>query len=320
MMGEHSFLIPFAPRRPEEILPYVALAQWSSVCRLWQGQSLGNEAHAEFAYAAASGFRVPVGIGVTLMPMRHPYLAALQAQQLAMATGHSVLAGYGPGAVALQQAFLGSAYRSQLGAAREYVTIMRGLLEGSPVEYNGEHFTCHAELPQGPRPEVAIGLGVLRPAMATLAGEVADAAITWLTPASYLRDVIVPAVHAGARTAGRAAPRVVAIVPVALADTSRDPAKLALSSNGIHLQLPHYQDMLRRSGIDLHEDDPLGNAAALVKGDAYVYGDLDEVVAKVREFYAAGVDEVVLNLTAVRLHHGGPTVLAELEQLLGALP
>lgn len=315
-MATFSILLPFAPHRPEQVLPYAALTQWSAAHRLWQGQALLNEPYQAFAYAAASGFRVPVGIGVALMPFRHPYEAALQAQFLAVTMGHPVVAGYGPGALVLQGSMLGAPYRSQLGAVREYVSAVRGLLSGEVVDQDGEYFTCHSNLFTMPRPPVEIGLGVLRPKMAELAGEVADVAITWLTSATYLRNTLLPALRAGAEAVGRPVPRVVAIVPLALTGPDREPAKVALASNAGHLRLPHYRDMLRRSGIDVDSADPVACAKAIVAGGAFLSGELKVIVEMLTEFGDAGVDEIVLNLTGVSGLFGSRVALSELEMIL----
>jgi alkanesulfonate monooxygenase SsuD/methylene tetrahydromethanopterin reductase-like flavin-dependent oxidoreductase (luciferase family) len=301
------------------MLPYAALVQWSGAYRLWQGQAVFNDPHADLGHAAACGFRVPTGIGVTLMPYRHPLQAALQAQALAVTTGHPVLAGYGPGAASLQRALLGAPYRSQLGASREYLTVLRSLLAGEELEYAGEYFSCHGELPAIPRPPVELGLGVLRPGMARLAGEVADAAITWLTPAAYLREVVVPALRDGARVAGRRPPRLVAMVPLAVAGPDRDAAELAGASNAMHLRLPHYADMLRRAGIRVDHQDPAGSAAALVAGGAFLYGDPDDLAKQLSEFADAGVDEVVLNLAGVGARYGAAAALREFDTILGVV-
>ena len=190
------------------------------------------------------------------MPFRHPLEAALQARSLAVTTGHPVVAGFGPGAAVLQKSVLGAPYASPLTAVREYLTIVGGLLAGQAVEHQGEYFSCRINMGWQPGPPVELGLGVLRPAMARLAGELADVAITWLTPAGYLRDVIVPALREGARAAGRPVPRLAAIVPVALSAPDRDPADLVLAANSGHLSMPHYQDMLRRSGIEVDPGQP----------------------------------------------------------------
>ncbi|MEU4160320.1 LLM class flavin-dependent oxidoreductase [Actinoplanes sp. NPDC026670] len=316
-MTDYSIMMPFAPRRPEQLVPYAALTQWTSASRLWQGQGNVGDTHIAFAHAAASGFRVPMGTSVNLMPFLHPYDAALRAQTMAVASGHRFVAGFGPGGKSLQQTLLGAAYRSQLDAIREYVTVVRALLEDGKVDFQGEYFQARMSVTRFPRPPVDIGLGVLRPRMAELAGEVADVAITWLTSASYLRDTVVPALRRGAERAGRPMPRLVAIVPMALRAPDRDPVELALISNSGHMSLPHYIDMLQRSGIDVDMTaDPRASGQALIDGGAFLYGDRDELAVAIKEFAAAGADEVALNMAGVCMRHGGSTVIKDLTTVL----
>ncbi|MFO7253142.1 MAG: LLM class flavin-dependent oxidoreductase [Actinomycetes bacterium] len=315
-MTTFSVLVPFMPQRPEQVLPLAALVRHSAAYRLWQGQSLIVEPHQAFTYAAASGFRVPCGTGVTLMPFRHPLEAAMQARSVALATGQPMVAGFGPGGTALQGSMLGAPYASPLTAVREYVTIVRALLEGRPVELDGEYYPARLNMNWPQVPQIELGLGVLRPGMARLAGEIADVAITWLTPPGYVRDVLAPALREGAERAGRTVPRVVAMVPVALDASGRDPVELVLTGNSGHLSLPHYQDMLRRSGIEVDPDEPAVTAKGVLASRAFVFGDLDGVRAAMAEYREAGVDEIVLNVTGVCLRLGLPTALTELETIL----
>jgi 5,10-methylenetetrahydromethanopterin reductase len=314
-MTTYSVLAPLAPSRPERMLPFAAFVQWSGTHRLWQGQSTVCENGQAFAFAAASGFRTPVGTGVHLMPFHHPFAAAMQAQALACTIGHPVVAGFGPGGTELQRNLLGSPYRSQLGAVREYATIVRTLLDGEPVDHDGEFFACRAGLPPVRGPRVELGLGVLRPAMARLAGEVADVAITWLTPAAYLRDVVIPALRDGARAAGRPTPRVAAMVPLAVDGPDRSGPRLALASNAGHMSAPHYVDMLRRSGIDVDMSDPETSAANLVKGEAFLFGGPDFLAESLDAYREAGVEEVVLNVSGVCATRGAKAALDELKTI-----
>ncbi|GAB3206654.1 5,10-methylenetetrahydromethanopterin reductase [Marinactinospora endophytica] len=315
-MTEYSILAPVVPLRAEQLLPYAALVQWSAARRLWQGQATVSDPHQMFTAAAVAGFRVPVGTGVTLMPLRHPLEAALQAKSLAVTTGHPVVAGFGPGARVFQSSVLGRPYASPLQATREYATIVKKLVSGEVVNLAGEYFHCENGLPSLPSPPVEVGIGVLRPRMAELAGEIADVAITWLTPASYLRDTLMPALRAGAAKAGRPVPRVVAIVPLALSGEGRDGLTLALTSNMGHISLPHYVDMLRRSGIPIDPEDPLSGARALIKGGAFLFGDPATVAEGLDGFRAAGADEIVLNVSGVCRQYGAKTSLLELETVL----
>ncbi|GGZ11910.1 LLM class flavin-dependent oxidoreductase [Streptomyces nitrosporeus] len=328
-MTAYSVLVPFVPSRPEQMLPFAGLVHWTGAHRLWQGQSLSTESHQGFAYAAGAGFRVPAGLGVTLMPLRHPTEAALQARSLSLMTGEPVLAGYGPGAPGVQQALLGAPYRSPLTAAREYLGAVRAALAGGPEVLDGTYVHQESLLRPVPGPKVELGLGVLRPGMARVAGEVADAAITWLTPARYLREHIVPAVRESAERTGRPAPRVVAMVPLALEAHDRDPVQLALASNRNHLRAAHYRDMLRRGGVDLPDEVPEGTGPpddnellqgkALIAGDAFLYGGPDGLRAGLDAYREAGVDEIVLNVTGVARVFGPQAATKELRALLTLL-
>lgn len=319
-MATFSVLLPTVPRRPRQALPYAELVRDHGAARLWQGQGLLAEPHQTFAYLAAAGVRVPTGLGVTLMPLRHPYEAAVQARSVALATGKPLVAGYGPGGKELQRAMLGEPYRRPLTVAREYITIMRRLFTGQMVEFEGEAYSCRAQLAPCPAPRIELGLGVLRPGMARLAGELADVAITWLTPATYLREVVLPAIREGAEAAGRPAPRVAAIVPVALTTDDEDPTPLVLASNQLHLSAPHYRDMLRQAGVTLPDSDLSALAKAALAGGAFVAGGHAEVAEGLRAFFDAGVDEVVLNVTGVRSVRGSAAAERELVRLLEIVP
>jgi alkanesulfonate monooxygenase SsuD/methylene tetrahydromethanopterin reductase-like flavin-dependent oxidoreductase (luciferase family) len=313
---EYSVLMPLIPRRPEQILPFAALVEWTAAHRLWQGQAIQLEPFQGFASVAGAGFRVPTGLGVTLMALRHPYEAINAARTLAMVTGESVVAGFGPGALSFQVGLLGAPYRSQLGAVREYLTIARGLLNGGFVDFTGEYFSCRAQLPPTMTPPVELGLGVLRPGMAQLAGEIADSAITWLTPAVYLEETVRPALRRGADRAERPVPKLSAIVPVALERPDRDVSDFVLASNSMHMQAPHYLDMLKKAGIDIVGMEREAAGREMAERGAFVYGDLNSIFEQFDEYRKVGVDEIILNLTGVCNLYGVKAALNDLKTIL----
>jgi alkanesulfonate monooxygenase SsuD/methylene tetrahydromethanopterin reductase-like flavin-dependent oxidoreductase (luciferase family) len=310
-----SVQMPLAPARPDLALPFAALVRDGLADRLWQGQSLRIEPHQMFAYLAAAGFRIPVGIGVSLMPLRHPYEAALHTASLAATMGAPVVAGFGPAAPAFQASLRGAPYPSALTAAREYLTVVRGLLAGGPVDHRGAYFPCHAMLPPMAETRVEIGLGVLRPRMARLAGELADAAITWLTPPRYLAAEIVPALEEGAAVAGRQRPRLIAVVPVCLAAEGRDTSALTFAATWGHLSMPQYRAMLSRAGVDV--DSPVA-ANALLDTKACVAGSPSVIAGALAAYTAAGVDEIVLNPAGVATRYGLDAAAADLRTILTA--
>ena len=232
-----------------------------------------------------------------------------------------MVAGFGPGSRELQANLLGAPYSSPLALAREYVGAVRGLLDGDVVDADGEQLRLRAQLAPAAAPEVEVGLGVLRPAvMARLAGEVADAAITWLTPPDYLREVLVLALARGRRGdrpatpapgrdgAGRARPlRRRAGGPRARVPTPRTST------------LPTTATCSAGPGLDTEAADTAALARQVIDARGFVTGDLDSVHKHLTEYAEAGVDEVVLNaVMGVHRVCGGSAALQDLQQILGA--
>jgi 5,10-methylenetetrahydromethanopterin reductase len=313
-----SVLLPLMPERPEQLLRYARLVHDGLAQRLWQGQAVTVDPSHGFAYAAGAGLRVPVGLAVTLMPMRHPFQAAMEARSLAATTGHPVIYGMGPGPELFQRLLTGAPYPSQLGAVRDYLTTVRGLLDAVP-DASTSRYAAALPLPALTHPPVLLGLGVLRPRMARLAGELADVAITWLAPAAYLAGTVTPALAAGAARAGRATPRISALVPVALHRPGRKPYRVALGSAYGHLRAPHYQDMLAKAGVTADPGDPRAAAKALIDSGCFLYEDPAGLRRRLREYAAAGVSEVVLNLTGVHAQDGADAAYEEVVEILAAV-
>ncbi|MFI8308515.1 LLM class flavin-dependent oxidoreductase [Streptomyces sp. NPDC085927] len=322
---KYSVMLPFMGVLPQQAIPYAALVDRTSLMRLWQGQAMSIEPHQLFAYAAGQGFNIPVGTCVSVMPFRHPFEAAIEARSLALTTGKPVVAGFGPGARLLQETLLGRPYASPLAAVREYLTLVRSLLDGEMASEAGTYFTAKdAMLPPLPGPaigslDIELGLGVLRPGMARLVGELADVAITWLTPPKYLQDRILPAMREAAATAGRAVPRIAAVVPVSLTKNGRDAASVVLAGSRFHLQAPHYLDMLTKAGLKVDSDQPEVTARSLVAADGFISGTPEDVVKGLDAYRAAGVDEVVLNLTGVCALEGEKAAFSELAAIQCAI-
>jgi alkanesulfonate monooxygenase SsuD/methylene tetrahydromethanopterin reductase-like flavin-dependent oxidoreductase (luciferase family) len=313
-----AVLFPQQASHADLLVPFARAAIAGGARRLWTGQSMAAESHQVFAYLAGMGFRLPVGLGVTLMPLRHPVEAAVQARSLALLTGHPVVAGYGAATPDLVARLRGSPYRVPAAAAAGYAGAVRRSLDGDPGRHECEACTSEVGLPAMPHPVVEIGLGVLRPAMARAAGAIADVAVTWMTPPGYLRDVLVPALALGAAQRRRP-PRIATVVHAAVARPERDPRRLALAAARSHLSAPHYTDMLRRAGIPAYPTDPAAGAEALVDAGVYVYGSPAHIAECVRGYRDAGVDEIVLNPAGVAFVHGNDAAVTDLSEMLAAI-
>ncbi|MGW2596296.1 F420-dependent peptide dehydroalanine reductase LxmJ [Streptomyces klenkii] len=316
-----AVLYPLQPDHPELVAPFAGLVQRSGARRLWLCQSFKAEPHQVLAHLSGAGYDVPVGTSVSVMPLRHPYEAALQARSLALLTGQPVVAGYGIGTPDFVAALTGEPYKSPRTAVRDYLTSVRDLLDGKAVDHAGPYHHLDARLLPLDHAPVEVGAGVLRPGMARTAGEVADVAITWMTPPAYVRDVLVPALEEGARAAGRPArPRVATAVHVAVARPGRDLRRTALAGAGEHLKGPHYADMLRRAGVpvDAHDPASTATATALLDHSVVVTGTPREIAERLAEYRASGVDEVMLNPAGVMLTEGVRAAVDDMEEIIAA--
>ncbi|MGL5867322.1 MAG: LLM class flavin-dependent oxidoreductase [Dermatophilaceae bacterium] len=271
--------------------------------RLWLGQSMTVETHLALATLAGRGIHLDVGLGVAVAPLTTPALAWAQAASLARLSGRSVAAGYGIGSRAVAEAARGAPLEAPARWMRRFVAeldAMRLADQGAVAA------------------RVELGCGVLRPAMAREAAQVADFVVTWLTPHAYVVGTVLPALADGAATAGRPAPRLVSIVPCAVRRPGRNPVRLAAVAVGQHLRAPHYAAMLRRAGVDLRGDRGHDLRATLSTG-VFVYGSAEEVASSVRTQVDTGADEVVLNVGAVGLVHGAEAAVADLGAVLDAV-
>lgn len=316
---ELSALI-FGAQRPQQVVPFAGAVKWDVLSRLWFGQSTTLDAMHLAVWLSGMGLQVPVGFAVSLLPLKSPTQAAIEARSAAALLGTSVVAGFGPGSREFQIGVGGHPYRRPLHAMREYVQAFRVLVGAEdpvPVTDDGDGPIFFPRpvgaLPAMHCPPVEVGLGVLRPNSAKLAGELADRAITWLLPSRYLRDVIVPNIEQG--STGRRRPKVSAIVPVGLSGPKRDPMAIAAAAMARHLQEPHYQDAVRKAGIPVTGHDVEADLRAVTKGSLLCFGSAAEVSDQLSEYVHAGADEVVLNLSGVAQTVGMKAALEDLRTL-----
>ncbi|MFW5417298.1 LLM class flavin-dependent oxidoreductase [Nocardiopsis sp. CNT-189] len=311
-----SIYLPVSPERAERFTPYAALAARHGAARLWAAQSFSFDSHLGIAHAARSGHPVPAGTGVALMPLSHPMEAAMRARSTAVATGKPFIAGFGPGSPEFQRLLAGRAYRSPLTAVREYLAITRGLVRGEAVDLDGTYFSMHGALPPAPHPPVEVAVGVLRQGMAEVAGESADAAITWLVPPDHLRGALRPAIEQGAARSGRPVPRTVCAVSAAVAAPGADPVRLARIAHQGHFQGAHYRAMLAEAGVPVDPADPDASAAALVDSGLFLWGSPEEISEGVRHYFEAGADEVALYFGATAAVRSEAETLSDIAAVL----
>jgi alkanesulfonate monooxygenase SsuD/methylene tetrahydromethanopterin reductase-like flavin-dependent oxidoreductase (luciferase family) len=189
----------------------------------------------------------------------------------------------------------GFTYDRPVSHLREWLEIVRALLDDGSISVKGEHYQVTAFLDvdsPGPPP---LMLGVLHPQLARLAGALSDGALAWLAPPAWIADTVVANVRVGANRAGREAPPVVAELPCYVSDDRAAVLEAARRDLAIYPMMPAYADVL---GHCVDRD------AATITADGWtddltdavvIWGDRDAIAAQVRAHLDAGADEVVLS-------------------------
>jgi alkanesulfonate monooxygenase SsuD/methylene tetrahydromethanopterin reductase-like flavin-dependent oxidoreductase (luciferase family) len=195
---------------------------------------------------AARLSRARLGTGIATMWAMPPVEMALLGQVAAQLSGGRFRLGIGVASVAGAARF-GATYDKPLSHLREYVTVIKSLVARGEVDHAGRFYRAQARI-AAPTP-MPVMIAALGPAAFELAGEVADGAISWVTPASYIRDVARPAVERGAQKAGRPAPPIVAHAVVTVSNDREAIRDAVRKQFGFYVRAPHYQAMLAGSGF-----------------------------------------------------------------------
>jgi len=229
---------------------------------------------------AGSTVEIEVGTYVTPIQPRHPHALAQQAATVHDAVDGRLTLGIGMSHKVVIADMLGLEWGRQAAYLREYLNILVPLLETGSAQFSGEFFTVNAILQPGRSDRPSIVVAALGPKMLEVAGELADGTATWMTGPRTLAEHTVPAITQAAERAGRAAPRVLAALPVAVTTDLDGAREAATSAFGHYGALPSYRAMLDREG-------------AAEPADLAIVGDEDTVVAGLRTVAEAGVTELV---------------------------
>jgi F420-dependent oxidoreductase-like protein len=283
---------------PTATLELIDRAEQHGVPTAWSTIGATNpDAVTLFAAAATRTHHIALGTSIVPIYPRHPLVLASQALVLADLAPGRLRLGIGPSHRPIIEGMFGIPIVRPLVYMREYLTVLRQLLWGGQVDLAGEFLNVHATLPAGTTPpRIPLLISALGANSFRLAGEAADGAISWMCPITYLTQTALPALRTGAASAQRAAPPLIAHVPVAM-HTDRDAVRAAARQRlGTYGRLPFYARMFADAGYPIPDDGTMPDALfdALV-----VSGEPAQVAARLAEIRATGIDEVLVQPVSV---------------------
>ena len=239
-----------------------------------------------FAASAAGTSSIKLGTSIVPTYPRHPLVAVQQAQVVAQLAPGRLRLGVGPSHRPLMES-MGINFHAPLAHLREYLQILKALLQTGSVDFDGEHYSAHASI-AGPLDVQVMG-SALQKGSFELCGAEADGAISWVCPATYLRDVALPAMKKGADQAGRLVPPLIAHVPICV-HVNLEEVRAAMRAQFGHPGLPFYQNMLIAAGYPEAREGKWSDA--MIEGVA-ILGDEETAAQKIQELLAMGATEVL---------------------------
>ncbi len=235
-------------RNTPEVIERTEQAEQMGVPAVWLTVSgAGGDAITHFAAAAVRTERILLGTSIAIIWSRHPVTMAQQARVLAELAPGRFRLGVGPGHIAGMVRTFGAPYRAPLGHLREYIRVLKAMLQQGVVDFDGAYYQAHAQA------EVSLDVPVMASALRRrsfeLCGAEADGAISWVCPVQYLRDVAMPAMRAGAEQAGRAVPPLIAHAPVCVHDNVEEVRAAVREQLGNYPVNPFYTQMFVDAGF-----------------------------------------------------------------------
>ncbi len=260
-------------------------AEAAGVDDIWLNQGIDLDGITVAALVAREVPRVIIGIAAVPMYPRHPVTLASQAKAAQLAAGGRFALGIGLGHKAQVEGVFGVPYDRPIRHLRDYLRIVRSLLDTGTAEVRGATVTADlsnvppAALRGGVTPRVPLLVAAMGPQALRAAGELADGTLPYLAGPGSLESLIVPAITAAAAAAGRPAPRIAAGVPASVTADPDGARAYAYRYLGGNARNPSYQAALEREGI--------GHPA-----DLALVGDEETVAAGLRRYLDAGATDV----------------------------
>ena len=239
-----------------------------------------------FAAAALRTQRILLGTSIVPTFPRHPLVMVQQTQVVAQLAPGRFRLGVGPSHRPLMIS-MGMNFTSPIGHLREYVRIVKAILQQGKVDFDGEYYQAHDEISEPL--DVPVMASALQRRSFQLCGEEADGAISWICPPVYLRDVALPNMQDGAELAGRPVPPLIAHAPVCVHDNP-DEVRAAVREQIMNPRLPFYQRMLIAAGYPEAERGEWSDA--MIDG-AVFWGSEAQVSERIEEMMSIGAAELL---------------------------
>ncbi len=283
--------IAFFPRNSEAAVDLCVRAERANVDHAWMVMpATALDTLTLLAAAAVKTERITLGTSIVPAFTRHPLTFVNQALALeGLAPGRFDL-GIGSAHARTMVDVYHVDFDHPLQQLTEYLKVVQPVLKTGSVHFDGEYYRADASIANPPGTPVPIA--ALRAPAFRLAGRLADGAMTWNCPTSYVQSVAMPALQQGADSAGRDRPRMMVHVPVMCTTDRQEVHRRAGEQLRYYAAAPFYARMFADAGHPLLPD---GSVSADLIDDLVVSGSAEEIAGQLRQRLNLGFDVLMVN-------------------------
>ena len=272
------------------VVDRIKQAEEMGIPAVWMtiGGASGGDVLTTYAAAAVQTKRIFMGTAIVPNMPRHPIIMAQQANAInALAPGRFRL-GIGPSHKAVIENTFGYTFDKPLSRLGEYIDIVSTLLSEGDVQFDGEFYNAHTKITDPAK--ATIMASALRTGSFEFCGARGIAALSWVCPANYLRDIALPAMKRGAEKAGKTTPPLIAHVPVCLSEDADEVRAAVREQMGNYPKSPFYAQMFTDAGFPEVSE---GTWSDAMVDATVIWGNEEQIQAKMKQWLSYGFGELM---------------------------
>jgi alkanesulfonate monooxygenase SsuD/methylene tetrahydromethanopterin reductase-like flavin-dependent oxidoreductase (luciferase family) len=283
--------IAFFPRSSDAVVDLCVRAERAGVTHAWAVMpATALDTLTLLGAAAVKTERIILGTSIVPAFTRHPLAFVVQALALEGLTPGRFDLGIGTAHARTMVDVYHIDFDHPLRRLQEYLEVVQPALKTGAVHFQGEYYQADFSSPHAPGTPVPIA--ALRAPAFRLAGRLADGAMSWNCPTTYVQNVALPALQEGADRAGRDRPRLMVHVPVMVTSDRGEVHRRAGEQLRYYAAAPFYARMFADAGYPLKAD---GSVTPELIDDLVVSGAPDEIAAQLRHRLDLGFDVLMVN-------------------------
>jgi coenzyme F420-dependent oxidoreductase len=305
-LSQIGLVIPYwSDITKDEIIDFAQLAEGLGYDSVWVPEMWGRDAFSILSVIALNTKRIKLGTGIVSVYSRTPAIIAQTIATLDEISEGRVILGLGTSGPVVIENWHGVKFEKPLRRTREYVEIIRMIVSGQRVNYQGEIFKLkNFSLQFKPfRQDIPIYIASIGPKNVTLTGEIADGWIPFLVPIENYKQAE-DCLCLGAEKRGRDfdAIKVCPYIPALVSDDEDEARRLVKEYVAYYIGAmgTYYSQLISRCGFQKEADSIVeswkkGSKEDAIKGvsdsllnSVAVTGSANAGRDKIEEFRKAG--------------------------------